>query len=175
LAEIRKILVDILPKRGQKSNIPMRCKAKLDGSFRAATTKIAESAASDELLSWGAAMSQPRAADDFAVIRANMGLIRRRENRDPDIEPSPAAAPTRAWFEGEVETRGGVLRVRGRLCRDAFVIAAFKRDYPLGQASESILDEMVTALERQQPGETDWLRARGMVHKRGTRLEMRLA
>ena len=35
------------------------------------------------------------------------------------------------FLEGEAEQRGGILRVRLRLCAGHFVIAAFKHDYPL--------------------------------------------
>ena len=54
------------------------------------------------------------------------------------------------FLEGEAEQRGGILRVRLRLCAGDFVIAAWKQDYLLDQAIDQPIG--VARFGRRTPG-----------------------
>ncbi len=61
-------------------------------------------------------MTQPRAADDFAMIRARMKELRRERERaeaiESELQSDPSARPARIghWSQREVEAPGQVRR-----------------------------------------------------------------
>ena len=61
-------------------------------------------------------MTQPRAADDFAMIRAHMKELRRERERaeaiESELQSDPPARPARIghWSQREVEAPGQVRR-----------------------------------------------------------------